>query len=76
MPLPSSKLTRPMVMAMVAAGLAQTITALCPAGAGVTAANCRLPLPGVPLSRTIYQLSREGEYEDMAIWFSDQPQRA
>jgi len=60
--------TSDVVMAMVAADLGWTITTpLC-------LLQCRpylsqvvvLPLPGSPLTRTIYQLSREEEYEDMA----------
>ncbi len=71
-PLPSLEIdSADIVMAMVAAGLGWSITTpLCVlqgrAWLGQVAA---LPLPGPPLSRTIHQLSREGEYEDMAGTF-------
>lgn len=68
-PLPSLEIdTADVVMAMVAAGLGWSITTpLCVLqGRSYLQQLAILPLPGVPLSRTIYQLSREGEYEEMA----------
>ncbi|HLU14330.1 MAG TPA: LysR family transcriptional regulator [Burkholderiaceae bacterium] len=68
-PLPSLEIdTADVVMAMVAAGVGWAITTpLCVLqGRASLQQIAVLPLPGVPLSRTIYQLSREGEYEDMA----------
>ena len=67
-PLPSLEIdTADVVMAMVAAGLGWAITTpLCVLqGRASLQQIAILPLPGVPLSRTIYQLSREGEYEEM-----------
>lgn len=60
--------TADVVMAMVAADLGWTITTpLCLLqGRGYMDQVAVLPLPGVGISRTIYQLSREGEYADMA----------
>ncbi len=59
--------TSDVVMAMVAADLGWTITTpLCLLqGRAYNAQVATLPLPGAALSRTIYQLSREGEYEEM-----------
>lgn len=56
------------VMAMVAADLGWAITTpLCLLQGRAHIANVAvLPLPGPSLSRTIYQLSREGEHQDMA----------
>ena len=68
-PLPSLEIdTADVVMAMVGAGLGCAITTpLCVLqGRAYLSQIAMLPLPGVPLSRTIYQLSREGEYEEMA----------
>lgn len=60
--------TSDVVMSMVAADLGWAITTpLCLLQGRVYASQvAALPLPGAPLSRTIYQLSRAGEYEDMA----------
>ncbi|PUA99395.1 DNA-binding transcriptional LysR family regulator [Acidovorax sp. 107] len=60
--------TSDVVMSMVAADLGWTITTpLCLLqGRMYESQIATLPLPGPQLSRTIYQLSREGEYEDMA----------
>lgn len=60
--------TSDVVMAMVAADLGWTITTpLCLLqGRAYNSQVATLPLPGSSLSRTIYQLSREGEYEEMA----------
>lgn len=60
--------TSDVVMAMVAADLGWTITTpLCLLqGRAYLPQLAVLPLPGQPLTRTIYQLSRQGEYEDMA----------
>lgn len=68
-PTPSLEIdTADVVMAMVAAGLGWAImTPLCVLqGRAYLPQLAILPLPGVPLSRTIHQLSREGEYEEMA----------
>lgn len=68
-PLPSLEIdTADVVMSMVAAGVGWAITTpLCVLqGRASLGQIALLPLPGVPLSRTIYQLSREGEYEEMA----------
>lgn len=68
-PLPSLEIdTADVVMAMVAAGLGWAITTpLCVLqGRAYLQQIAILPLPGVPLSRSIHQLSREGEYEEMA----------
>ena len=68
-PLPSLEIdTADVVMSMVAAGVGWAITTpLCVLqGRASLPQIALLPLPGVPLSRTIYQLSREGEYEEMA----------
>jgi DNA-binding transcriptional LysR family regulator len=56
------------VMAMVASDLGWVIcTPMCFLQGRVYASQLAvLPLPGPALSRTIYQISREGEYEDMA----------
>lgn len=60
--------TSDVVMAMAAADLGWTITTpLCLLqGRAYMAHVGVLPLPGPQISRTIYQLSREGEYEEMA----------
>lgn len=60
--------TADVVMAMVAADLGWTITTpLCLLqGRAYLGQLATLPLPGPALTRTIYQLSRQGEYEDMA----------
>lgn len=56
------------VMAMVAADLGWTITTpLClMQGRSYMPQLATFPLPGAPFSRTIHQLSRQGEYEEMA----------
>jgi DNA-binding transcriptional LysR family regulator len=56
------------VMAMVAADLGWTITTpLCLLqGRAYLSSVTAIPLPGASLNRTIYQLSRAGEYQDMA----------
>lgn len=63
--------TADVVMAMVAADLGWTImTPLCLLqGRSYLHQITPLPLPGVGTRRTIYQLSRENEYEDMAELF-------
>jgi len=60
--------TSDVVMAMVAADLGWTITTpLCLLQGRIHMPQlATLPLPGVSLSRTIYQLSRLDEYEEMA----------
>lgn len=60
--------TSDVVMAMVAADLGWTITTpLCLLqGRTHMAQVAVIPLPGPQLTRTIYQLSRQGEYEEMA----------
>lgn len=68
-PVPSLEIdTADVVMAMVAAGLGWSITTpLCVLqGRAYLQQIAILPLPGTPFSRTVYQLSREGEYEEMA----------
>jgi len=60
--------TSDVVMAMVAADLGWTITTpICLLqGRTYSGQITAIPLPGASLHRTIYQLSREGEYVDMA----------
>lgn len=60
--------TSDVVMAMVAADLGWTITTpLCLLqGRAYIPQLVAMPLPGPLLTRTIYQLSRQGEYEEMA----------
>ena len=60
--------TSDVVMAMVAADLGWAITTpLCLLqGRAYSSEVTSIPLPGPALSRTIYQLSREGEYLEMA----------
>ena len=60
--------TSDVVMAMVAADLGWTITTpLCfLQGRAYSKQVATIPLPGPSLSRTIYQLSRDGEYVEMA----------
>ncbi len=60
--------TSDVVMAMVAADLGWTVTTpLCfLQGRAYSKQVTSIPLPGPTLSRSIYQLSREGEYVDMA----------
>ncbi len=68
-PVPSLEIdTADVVMAMVAAGLGWSITTpLCVLqGRAYLQQIAILPLPGTPFSRTVHQLSREGEYEEMA----------
>lgn len=59
--------TSDVVMAMVAANLGWAITTpLCYFQARAYRAQVTaIPLPGAPLTRTIHQISREGEFEDM-----------
>lgn len=70
--------TSDVVMSMVAAGLGWTITTpLCLLqGRSYLPGVAALPFPGAPLSRTILQISREGEYEDMAERFFQASRRA
>ena len=60
--------TSDVMMAMVAADLGWTITTpLCfLQGRAYSKQVATIPLPGPSLSRTIYQLSRDGEYVEMA----------
>jgi DNA-binding transcriptional LysR family regulator len=60
--------TADVVMAMIAADLGWTITTpLCLLqGKGYSQDVVALPLRGPAFTRTIYQVSRQGEYEEMA----------
>ncbi|RJG05014.1 LysR family transcriptional regulator [Noviherbaspirillum cavernae] len=63
--------TSDVVMAMIAADLGWTITTpLCLLQGRVYMKDVvAIPLPGAALTRTIYQISREDEYEEMAEHF-------
>ncbi|MDB5764269.1 MAG: LysR family transcriptional regulator [Herminiimonas sp.] len=63
--------TSDVVLAMIASDLGWTITTPMCLLQGRSYLNdlVALPLPGTPLTRTIYQISREDEYEEMAGHF-------